>query len=107
MSISNLLANLANGKYDGVRNDTEQNGVSWGYYVDHGTPVKYREGRSRKYFDGEENVRVPGKRTETRYETDEEKAEFLGKYGFLKTMFGAYPEVGEYSAEYYESRKGK
>jgi len=30
MGIKELLKNLANGDYDGVRQDSESNGVSWG-----------------------------------------------------------------------------
>ena len=107
MSIKDLLKNLADGVYDGERTDSEMNGVSSGFYIDKGTPVKYREGKSTKFFDGKENIRTPGKRTEERFDTDEEKTTFLQKYGFIRDMFGEHQEVMEYSREHYEKQKKK
>ncbi len=107
MGIDRILKNLADGKYDGERKDSETNGVSHGYYIHDGTPVKYREGPSSKFFDGKENVRVPGKRTEERFETIEQKTAFFQKYGWLDEMFGAHPEVGEFSSEYYDRTRGQ
>ena len=107
MSLRDLLANLANGDYDGERIDNEENGVSWGFYIDDGTPVKYKEGKSREFFNGEENEYIPGKRTEERYESDEDKQEFFEKYGYLKSMFSDHPEVMDYSHDYYEKKKKK
>ena len=106
MSLAIILAHLASGDYDGNRIDNEQNGVSWGMYIDKGTPVKYREGKSRKIYNGKENVRIPGKRTEERYETEKEKESFFQKYGYLRSMFGNNPEVLDYSHDYYEKKKG-
>ena len=71
MGIMDLLKQLADGVYDGARTDSEINGVSSGKYIDSGTPVQYREGKSTKFFDGKDNTRTPGKRTEERFETDE------------------------------------
>lgn len=107
MSIKDLLKNLADGVYDGERTDSEMNGVSSGFYIDEGTPVKYREGKSTKYFDGKENIRTPGKRTDERFDTDEEKTAFFQKYGFIGDMFGDHPKVMDYSHEYYENQKKK
>jgi hypothetical protein len=104
MGIKDLLKALADGAYNGVRKDSETNGVSSGYYIDRGVPVKYREGKSTKFFDGKENTRTPGKRTEERFETDAEKITFLQKYGYLVEMFGKHPEVMKFSRAYYESR---
>jgi hypothetical protein len=105
MGIGDILKALADGAFDGERADSEMNGVSSGYYIDNGTPVKYREGRSTKFFDGKENVRTAGKRSEERFETDEERTTFFQKYGFLPEMFGDHPEVIDYSRGYYESKK--
>ena len=107
MGIRDLLKNLADGKYDGERTDSEMNGVASGFFIDKGTPVKYREGKSTKFFDGRENTRTPGKRTEERYETAEEKANFLKKYGFIQEMFGRHPEVADFSKKHYETEKKK
>ena len=73
MSLKDLLRNLANGDYDGGRIDNEENGVSWGFYIDKGTPVKYREGKSSIFFSGKENERIAGTRTEERFDADEKK----------------------------------
>lgn len=105
MGIRDLLKNLADGKYDGERTDSEMNGVASGFYIDGGTPVKYREGAGTKFFDGKENTRTPGKRTEERYETDEEKTTFFQKYGFIQEMFGKHPEVTDFSKQHYEKKK--
>lgn len=105
MGIGDLLRALAEGAYDGERTDSEMNGVSSGFYIDSGTPVKYREGKTTKFFDGKENIRTPGKRTEERFEAEEEKTIFFQKYGFISEMFGGHPEVQDYSREYYESKK--
>lgn len=107
MSIKDLLKNLADGVYDGERTDSEMNGVSSGFYIDDGTPVQYREGKSTKFFDGKENTRTPGKRTEERFDTDEEKTTFFQKYGFIQDMFGGHPEVTDYSRQFYEDKKKK
>lgn len=107
MSIQNLLKNLAEGLYDGERTDSELNGVSSGFYIDEGTPVKYREGKSTKYFDGKENIKKTSIRTEERFATDEEKTSFFQKYGFIRDMFGEHPEVMDYSQKYYEDKKKK
>jgi hypothetical protein len=107
MGIKDLLKQLADGVYDGVRTDSETNGVSSGFYIDNGTPVKYREGKSTKFFDGKENIRTPGKRTEQRFTSDEEKTTFIQKYGFIREMFGDYPEVIGHSRQYYEDKEKK
>lgn len=105
MGIGDILKNLADGMFDGERSDSEQNGVSWGYYIHDGTPVKYREGKSTKFFDGKENVRTPGKRTEERFETDEDKTKFFQKYGWLDDMFGSHPDVQDFSRDYYDEKE--
>jgi hypothetical protein len=107
MSIKDLLKNLAEGQYDGERTDSEQNGVSWGYYIDKGTPVKYREGKSSKFFDGKENIRTPGKVEKEYFDSDEKKTTFFQKYGFNQDMFSDHPDVMDYSLQYYDDKKKK
>lgn len=107
MRIMDLLKKLAAGVYDGKRTDSEMNGVSSGFYIDKGIPVKYRQGKSTKFFDGKENIRTRGKRTEERFVTAKEKITFLKKFGFLREMFGDHPEVMEYSSKYYKAKKKK
>lgn len=82
-----LLAKLASGILDGmVGNEKTYSGykdVYCGKYIKDGEPVSYREGESSRFFNGKENERVPGKRTEEHYDTDERKLEFLQRYGWL------------------------
>lgn len=107
MGIRDLLKKLADGVFDGAWTDSEINGVSSGLYIDKGTPVKYRQGKSTKFFDGKENIRTPGRRTEERFVTNKEKTTFLQKYGFIREMFGDHPDVMEYSSKHYKDQKKK
>ena len=107
MAIKEILERLAEGVYDGVRTDSEMNGVWSGFYIDEGTPVKFREGKGVKFFDGKENVRSRGRRTEEPFRTEDEKITFFKKYGFISEMFGKHPEVMSYSRQHYERTKGR
>lgn len=106
MGIMDLLRKLADGEYDGERIDNENNGVEWGFYIDKGTPVKYRYGKTVKFFDGKENTKSR-KVEEEHFDTEEKKTFFLQRYGFLSEMFGNHPEVMNYSRQYHESQKKK
>ena len=57
--------------------------VYCGKYIKDGEPVSYRQGESERFFNGKENERIPGKREEEHYDTDERKLEFLQRYGWL------------------------
>jgi len=95
-----LLAKLASGILDGmVGNEKVYNGyknVYCGKYIKDGEPVSYREGESSRFLNGKENERIPGKRTEERYDTDEKKLDFLQRYGWLTDD----EDVKTYSAKY-------
>ena len=58
--------------------------------------MSYRQGESERFFNGKENERIPGKREEERFETDDEKLFFLQKYGWLIDD----DEVRAYSAKF-------
>ena len=95
-----LLAKLASGVLDGMVGDEK---VYHGYkdvtcwkYIKDGIPVSCREGESSRFFNGKENERIPGKRVEDRYETDDRKLEFLQRYGWLTND----EDVKAYSAKY-------
>lgn len=83
----NLLAKLASGVLDGmVGNEKVYNGyknVYCGKYIKDGEPISYREGESTRFFDGKENERISGKRTEEHYDTDDKKLDFMKRYGWL------------------------
>ncbi|MEI3500692.1 MAG: hypothetical protein V8Q39_04230 [Anaerovoracaceae bacterium] len=76
-----LLAKLASGTLDGMVGDERvyrgYKNVYCGKYIKDGEPVSYREGESERFFNGKENERIPGKRTEECYDTGEKKLDFL------------------------------
>ncbi len=96
----NLLNRLSNGELDGMVGDEREyrgyKSVYCGKYIKDGEPVSYREGESSRFFNGKENERIPGKREEEHYDTDEKKLGFLQKYGFLMDD----DEVKAYSAKF-------
>lgn len=98
-----LLKKLASGELDGPVGRTIECGgykkVYAGKYIKDGVPVSYREGESTRVFNGRENERIPGKRTEETYDTDEQKLYFMQKFGWLINDNDAQ----NYSAKY----KGK
>jgi hypothetical protein len=95
-----LLGKLASGILDGMVGDEKvysgYKNVYCGKYIKDGEPVSYREGESSRFFNGKENERMPGKRTEERYDTDEKKLDFLQRYGWLNDD----EEVKAYSAKF-------
>lgn len=96
----NLLNKLASGILDGMVGDERiyrgYKNVYCGKYIKNGEPVSYRQGESEKFFNEKENERIPGKREEEHYDTDEKKLLFLQKYGWLTND----DDVKAYSAKY-------
>ncbi len=95
-----LLDKLASGLLDGMVGDEREyrgyKSVFCGKYIKDGILVSYRQGESERFFNGKENERIPGKREEERFETDDEKLFFLQKYGWLIDD----DEVRAYSAKF-------
>ena len=95
-----LLAKLAKGLLDGLVGDERgyrgYKSVFCGKLIKNGIPISYRQGKSSRFFNGKENERIPGKRDEERFETDERKLEFLQRYGWLIND----EDVKKYSAKY-------
>lgn len=95
-----LLEKLASGILDGMVGDEREyrgyKSVYCGKYIKDGEPVSYRQGESTRFFNGKENERIPGKREEEHYDTDEKKLEFLQRYGWLTED----EEVRAYSAKF-------
>ena len=96
----NLLKKLESGVLDGMVGDERvyrgYKNVYCGKYIKNGEPISYRQGESERFFNGKENERIPGKREEEHYDTDEKKLFFLQKYGWLTND----DEVKAYSAKY-------
>ena len=95
-----LLVKLASGVLDGMVGDEREyrgyKSVYCGKYIKDGLPVSYRQGASERFFNGRENERIPGKREEEHYDTDERKLEFLQRYGWLMDD----EDVRAYSAKF-------
>ncbi len=95
-----LLVKLASGILDGMVGDESvyrgYKNVYCGKYIKDGEPVSYRQGESDRFFNGKENERIPGKREEEHYDTDEKKLYFLQKYGWLTDD----EDVKAYSAKF-------
>ena len=99
-----LLSKLASGVLDGMVGDEKvysgYKDVYCGKYIKNGEPVSYREGESSRFFTGKENERIPGKRIEDHFDTDERKLGFLQQYGWLTND----DDVKAYSAKFKPNR---
>ncbi|MDD7772394.1 MAG: hypothetical protein PT958_06520 [Firmicutes bacterium] len=95
-----LLEKLASGALDGPVGQEKvypgYKNVYCGKYIKDGEPISYREGESSRFFNGRENERIPGKREEDHYNTDDRKLEFLQRYGWLMDD----EDVRAYSAKF-------
>ncbi len=83
----NLLAKLASGELDGQVGeeslDTDRKDIYCGMFIKNGEPVAYLQTEAPRFIGGKENEKIPGKRSEKLYNTDEYKLEFLREYGWL------------------------
>lgn len=81
-----LLTKLASGVLDGrVGDDLNTTGGStiW-KIIENGNPIMYKQGPGGKFFNGKENERYEGViHTLQEWITDEQKLEFLQKFGWL------------------------
>ncbi|MBO5630090.1 MAG: hypothetical protein J5965_13575 [Aeriscardovia sp.] len=81
-----LLAKLLSGALDGQVGDdlTTSGGSTVWTTIKDGKPARYKEGPTKKFFNGKENERIPGvKHTLEEWKTDDEKLSFLQKFGWL------------------------
>lgn len=99
MALDDLLRRLNAGEFDG--------GLSIGknivLEINDGIPQKTYNGKTVDVFDGKEHSRTNTSET-TRYETDEEKKEFIQKYGFNNKLFYGDEDAEIVSKNYYENR---
>ena len=94
-----LLKLLSSGELDGYVGKTyyTSGGSTIWTVIEKGNPVRYKKGPGGKFFDGKENVRYEGvKHTLAEWKTDNEKLEFLQKYGWLIEN----DDVKDYSSKY-------
>ena len=81
-----LLEKLASGALDGLVGDeliTSGKSTVW-KAIKNGVPAMFKEGPSKRFFNGKENERISGVlHTLQEWITDEEKLEFLRKFGWL------------------------
>lgn len=88
-----LLKRLAAGEFDGRIGDDLD---TYYKYIKDGIPVEVWEGKTQRFFDNRTTERFPGKIKKLFYKTDEEKLEFLRKFGFLIND----PQVRKYSQKF-------
>ena len=99
-----LLNKLASGELDGIVGDvlTTSGKSSVWKKIENGIPRNLKQGPTTKFFNNEENERVPGiLHVLQTWETDEEKLDFLRRFGWLMND----QEVRSYSAKYKPSSK--
>lgn len=107
MAIKDILRRLNDGEFDGGYSERESNGTYTSLYIKDGIPVRRYEGRSSRFFNGKENERISGKVEVTEYSTDEQKTEFIQRFGFIGDLFGYDNDAREESGKYYETRNKK
>ena len=81
-----LLAKLLSGALDGQVGDdlTTSGGSTVWTSIKDGNPVRYKQGPTKKFFNGKENERIPGVlHVLEKWETDDEKLSFLQRFGWL------------------------
>lgn len=81
-----LLQRLAEGLLDGVVGNyiTTSGGSTIWKVIENGTPRSYKQGPSGRFFNGKENEACIGKlRTLQEWNTDEDKLDFLRRFGWL------------------------
>lgn len=81
-----ILKKLVSGLLDGSVGDdlTTSGGSTVWMSIKNGIPARFKEGPSRRYFNGKENERVPGVlHVLQEWKTDDEKLGFIQKYGWL------------------------
>ena len=105
MGLKDLVKRLSDGEFDGGSSDRESNGTMTSLYIKDGTPYRRYEGKSSRFFNGEENERSQGKVEITEYSSDEQKGEFVQHYGFIGDLFNYDEDAKAESSKYYETRK--
>ncbi|WP_343253523.1 hypothetical protein [Ligaoa zhengdingensis] len=80
-----LLEKLSSGALDGFVGDDLVTGKSTVWKaIKNGVPAMFKQGPSKRVFNGKENERIDGVlHTLQEWATDEEKLEFLRKFGWL------------------------
>lgn len=81
-----LLKKLASGALDGFVGDdlTTSGGSTVWKVIKNGIPAMFKQGPGGRFFNGKENERFDGVlHTLQEWITDEQKLEFLRKFGFL------------------------
>lgn len=87
MNLENvLLKKMNSGVFDGQVGDsvsTSGGSTVW-TEIRNGIPATYKQGPTRKFFNGKENETLSGKLTKSNeWSSDEDKLSFLRKFGWL------------------------
>ena len=105
MGLKDIVKRLNNVEFDGGFSDRESNGTMTSLYIKDGTPYRRYEGKSSRFFNGKENERIQGKVELTEYSSDEQKEEFIQRFGFIGDLFGYDEDARAESGKYYDARK--
>lgn len=105
--LDKLLSLLKDGAFDGGFSERESKGTRTILYIEDGIPKRRYEGKSTRFFNGKENEKIKGKIEEVEYKTDEEKIDFIQKYGFIGEIFGYDENARAESKKYYQERDKK
>ena len=105
MGLKDLVKRLSDGEFDGGFSDRESNGAMTSLYIKGGTAYRRYEGKSSRFFNGKENKRIQGKVELTEYSSDEQKEEFIQRFGFIGDLFGYDEDARAESGKYYDARK--
>lgn len=94
-----LLAKLASGLLDGLVGDdlTTSGGSTVWTAIKNGIPSRYKQGPTKKFFNGKENEKIKGVlHVLESWESDDQKLSFLQKFGWLMDD----KDVRDYSAKF-------
>ena len=101
-----LLSKFKKGSFDGqVGNDffTDGGSTVW-TEISGGKATRFKQGPTKRFFNGKENERIPGKLHILReWLSDKDLIEFLRKYGWLIKD----KDAQDYSAKYKPKKGGK
>lgn len=105
MGISDLLKRLKAGEFDGAMYDKfGDNGTITEYEIKNGIPTRTYHGKTQRFFNGKENEKW-NKVEKQVFDTDEQKIDFINRYGFIGELFKYDEDAKRTSSNYYKNRK--
>lgn len=102
MSVDDLLKRLNAGEFDGAMHDKFGNGTLVEYEIKDSIPTRTYHGKTQRFFNGRENEKW-NKVEKQVFETDDQKKEFIRRYGYNGNLFNNDQEARRISKEYYDN----